>query len=74
MRNLYLRNLPDDIHERIISSAGVRHLSSAEYISALVRLHERVGVVLDDKSKRNHRTLDDIRHVVDELKLGSVTR
>lgn len=73
MRALQFRKVEDKIAERFIEAARVRGRTHGQHLESLVKLHERVRVVLDDPHA-HPRGLDEIRKIVDELGLGSVTR
>lgn len=43
----HIRSIPDDVAEHIRRAAGAREMTQAEYISALVRLHDAMRARAD---------------------------
>ncbi len=47
MSTLYIRNLPDDVVQRIHRASSARQMTLAKYIAALVKLHDAMRAHAD---------------------------
>jgi hypothetical protein len=64
--DILLRRVPKEVAARFRGAAGARGLTHAEYLSALVSLHERMRALADAGN-------DAVRGELDELSLQTVT-